>query len=77
MPDKSSSSPTEAQRIHALEEQLAFQQHTVDGLEETVRGQQTQLEHLKSQLEQMRGFVERLSSGELGQDLPHEKPPHY
>jgi uncharacterized coiled-coil protein SlyX len=77
MPDKSSLSPTEAQRIHALEEQLAFQQHTVDGLGETVRGQQAQLEHLKSQLEQMQGFVERLSSGELGQDLPHEKPPHY
>ena len=77
MPDKSSSSPSEAQRIHALEEQLAFQQHTVDGLGETVCGQQALLEQLKNQLEQMQGLVERFSSGELGQDLPHEKPPHY
>ena len=65
------------QRILFLEEQLAFQQHTLDGLGEVIQGHQAQLEHLKSQLGQMRLLVERLSSQGLGENLPHEKPPHY
>ena len=63
-------------RFIALEEKLAFQQRTLDELNSVVVTQQTELDRLRREVSQLtetsRILVER-----TGDNLPHEKPPHY
>lgn len=66
----------EGRSLVALEEKISFQQRQLDDLNSVVIEQQRELGSLKRELksltEVVRGFVER-----TGDDLPHEKPPHY
>lgn len=68
-----------SERITQLEELLSHQQHLLDALSEETRRQQGDLQALgrkvgllEAQLRQLTGLVE---AG--GENLPHEKPPHY
>jgi uncharacterized coiled-coil protein SlyX len=62
--------------IIALEEKLSFQQRQLDELNGVILKQQVELDLQRRELtrlvEVMQGVVNR-----VGEDLPHEKPPHY
>jgi SlyX protein len=69
--------PADSQRMTDLEERLTYQQHLIDQLNDVVLGQARQLERLGRELASYVTAVERLTQQGLGEDLPHEKPPHY
>lgn len=69
--------PLDPRRITDLEERLTHQQHLIDQLNEVVLGQARQLERLGRELANYVRAVERLAENGSGDDLPHEKPPHY
>lgn len=64
-------------RIVALEERLTYQQHLIDQLNEVVLAQRLDLERLSRELNNYATAVARLAQSPPGEDLPHEKPPHY
>ncbi|WP_425400955.1 SlyX family protein [Aeoliella sp.] len=68
-----------ADRQTRLEELLAHQQHLIDTLNTEAVEQRKEIDRLtasvtrlEKQLKLLAEFVER-----SGEDLPHEKPPHY
>ena len=69
--------PFDPQRLTDLEERLTYQQHLIDQLNDVVLGQSRQLERLGRELANYVTAVERLAQNSQGDDLPHEKPPHY
>jgi len=74
-------SPTESDpatdaRLIRVEERLAFLEQRCDQLNEVVLEQQQELTKLRRQLAASEQAVERLSNS-VGEDLPHEPPPHY
>ncbi|QDT70898.1 SlyX family protein [Lacipirellula limnantheis] len=69
--------PTDARRLTDLEERLTHLQHLLDQLNAVVLGQARQVERLERELANYVTAVERLAQSGLGEDLPHEKPPHY
>lgn len=66
----------DATAIFALQETLTFQQRQLDQFNAVVLEQQAEIDRLRREVntltEAVRGSLE---SG--GEDLPHEKPPHY
>ncbi len=60
-----------------LEEQLAFQQRALDELHTEVRTQQQELVALRREVARLSAAVEQMKEQGWGEDLPHEKPPHY
>ena len=65
-----------ALQLQALEERLSFQQRMLEELNEVVLRQERRLEQLSRDLARCVGAVDRLAAS-AGDDLPHEKPPHY
>jgi SlyX protein len=65
------------QRFVALEERLSYQQQLIDELNGVVLEQGRRLDHLSRELAAQRAALERLAELGRGEDLPHEKPPHY
>lgn len=61
-------------RLLALEVQAAFQQQMLDQFHEVLLRQQAEIDKLAGSQAAVRSALDRLSAGE---DLPHEKPPHY
>ncbi|MBD14123.1 MAG: hypothetical protein CMJ72_03035 [Planctomycetaceae bacterium] len=68
---------TLASQVTELEEKLSFQQRTLEELNEVVLAQQTEIERLGRELSNYRKLTEELLERNPGEDLPHEKPPHY
>lgn len=66
----------DSQRLTGLEERLTYQQHLIDQLNEVVLTQGRQLEQLRREVERYTTAVQRMAQ-QPGDDLPHEKPPHY
>jgi|GEM_PF-336992 len=64
-------------RLIALEERQAFMEHTLESLGQALTATRAQLDRLECEASKTGALVERLSSLGLGDDLPHEKPPHY
>lgn len=65
-------------RLVALEERLTFQQRLIDELNSVVLQQRRELDQLTQEAFQCRAALERLrDAASLGENLPHEKPPHY
>jgi uncharacterized coiled-coil protein SlyX len=64
-----------ADRLLALEEQAAFQQQALDQMHQVLLRQQGEIDRLAGAHAALHTTLERLSAG--GEDLPHEKPPHY
>ena len=58
-----------------LEHKLAFQQRGYDQLNAVVLEQQSEIESLRREIASLKQSLEELST--RGDDLPHEKPPHY
>jgi len=63
-------------RLLAVEERLTFQQRTVEELNEVVLRHERRIEELTRELAGYAATLEGLSR-QVGEDLPHEKPPHY
>jgi SlyX protein len=64
-------------RCKALEERMAFQERTLEELNEAVLHQQQRLDQLSGQMAALTRALEQLAEQAQGGDLPHEKPPHY
>jgi len=76
-PTLPSDSSDEKRRLDELEENVAFQQRALDQMNEVILQQQSELAELRRELTRHRTEVGRLAESGLGEDLPHEKPPHY
>jgi SlyX protein len=64
---------TDAERIAELETRLAFQERAIEKLQEALLEQQKRLERLSALCESLK----KKALEPPGEDLPHEKPPHY
>jgi uncharacterized coiled-coil protein SlyX len=64
-------------RLLALEEGLTFQQRHVDELNGVVLAFRRELDVVTRELAQCRTALELLRHAGGGENLPHEKPPHY
>lgn len=73
--DPAAAAESTDRRLRALEERLSFQQRLLDELNEVVLGQRAVLDRLARELAACRAAIGDLSL--RGDDLPHEKPPHY
>ena len=66
---------TLAERIDALEMRIAYQDDTIETLNETITAQWKQIDALTRQVEELR---ERLQDAESNAAAPiDERPPHY
>ena len=66
-----------AARVLGLEEKVMFQQRALDELNEVVLRQQEELDRLRREVQSLRTLTKRAMEQGGGEDLPHEKPPHY
>ena len=72
---KSIDAKTLAERIDALEMRVAYQDDTLEALNETITAQWKQIDALTRQLAELR---ERLQDAESSAAAPiNERPPHY
>jgi uncharacterized coiled-coil protein SlyX len=76
-PEDPASPPLTEHKLVALEEKLTFQQRTYEELNAVVLTQQIELDKMRREVERLRTLVQSLHDRGLGEDLPHEKPPHY
>jgi len=60
-----------------LEHKLTFQQQAYDQLNSVVLLQQDELKRLSREVHTLRQLLQGLTDRGVGDDLPHEKPPHY
>jgi SlyX protein len=65
------------ERLVELEERLTYQQRLIDELNGVVLEQGRRLDHFSRELAAYRAAVDRLAQMPGGEDLPHDKPPHY
>jgi SlyX protein len=64
-----------SERIDALESRLAYQDQTIEQLNETITAQWKQIDALTRQVA---GFSDRLQEAEANGSSPaNERPPHY
>jgi len=61
----------------ALEERIMFQQRALDELNGVVLEQQSEIDRLGHELRALRSLIQQSIEQGAGEDLPHEKPPHY
>jgi SlyX protein len=64
-------------RLVALEERLTFQQRLIDELNGVVLDQRREIDRLAREAAQCREMLEQVQNSALGENLPHENPPHY
>jgi len=74
-PSTEQGSPTSS--LVELEEKIMFQQRAIEELNDVVLKQQNELERLGREIESLRSVTHGLVERGTGEDLPHEKPPHY
>jgi SlyX protein len=63
------------ERIRVLEERSAYQDRTIDALNEVIIAQQEQLDRLEEQVRRLQNFLANLSDADSGTVDP--PPPHY
>lgn len=76
-PQSDSSGHDPAARLLGLEEKIMFQQRGLEELNEVILRQQGELDQLRREVQSLRSLSERVVEQAGGEDLPHEKPPHY
>lgn len=64
------------ERLNKLESQLAFQEHTIEQLNEVVTAQRTEIDFLKKEIATLRTDLARSRDTEE-RDPVRERPPHY
>ena len=65
------------ERIAELESQVAFQDNTIQALNEVVTSQQQQLDILKSEIKELQGRIDSLSESLVIPQSEEKPPPHY
>lgn len=74
-------SPADSNELNAqvveLEHKLTFQQRAFEQLNGVVLQQQAELEQVRREIHSLRQMLQGLLDRGVGEDLPHEKPPHY
>jgi SlyX protein len=66
------------ERLVEIETKIAFQEQTIQDLNDVLCEQQQEIERLGSICDALMKRVKELSEGTLGSDKPaNEKPPHY
>lgn len=65
------------ERLRLVEERLTFQQQLVEELNGVILGHEQRLTRLGRELERFAERMRLLAERSPGDDLPHEKPPHY
>ena len=65
------------QRINKLEELMAHQDHTIQQLDEVVRAVNIGMEEMRRKMQADLDRLKWQMSNQSGDDLPHEKQPHY
>jgi len=65
------------QRITELETRLAFQDDTLNQLNEVVIQQQRQIELLQQRMQHMQGQLKNLTPSNLASEADETPPPHY
>ena len=66
-----------AAQVVELQQKLTFQQQAYDQLNGVVLEQQTELTQLRREVDSLRQALQAVVDRGTGEDLPHEKPPHY
>lgn len=66
-----------AEQLLTLQHKLTFLQKSFDELNEMVLLQHKEIELVKKESKQLREMLFHLRDSGWGDDLPHEKPPHY
>jgi SlyX protein len=74
-PDRTSREPATVERVVALEERFAYQQRTIDALDQVVRAFSVRVEFLEAELQRLRDTVTAMGLTEMGPG--DEPPPHY
>ena len=64
-------------RLIELETQVTFLEDTIGKLNEAILDADRRLRRAEQQIEQLTGRVKTFEETGPGDDLPHEKPPHY
>jgi len=64
-------------QVVELEHKLTFQQQAFDQLNGVVLEQQAELEQLRREMKSLQKLLQGFADRGAGEDLPHEKPPHY
>ncbi|EGU30167.1 hypothetical protein VII00023_14899 [Vibrio ichthyoenteri ATCC 700023] len=64
-------------RINDLECQLAFQEQTIDSLNEALSQQQLLISKMQDQMKYVAGKVKNLDSSNLADPSEETPPPHY
>ena len=65
------------ERLNELETQLAFQENTINSLNEVMARQQQQIEVLEQQVRQLAGQIEQLADAMARPSADEPPPPHY
>jgi SlyX protein len=65
------------ERIVELETRLAFQEDTIQHLNQTVSDQQRQIDALKETVETLKQRLRSISPSPVGSEGPEPPPPHY
>jgi uncharacterized coiled-coil protein SlyX len=73
---KAPSNDSADDRFIALEERLAFQQRMLEEINSVVVSQQAELDRIRREVSQLTETSHQLME-RAGDNLPHEKPPHY
>jgi SlyX protein len=69
--------PNADQRLRNMEERLTYQQRMIEELNEVVLRHEQRLEHVGREATRLADRLQQLADVSPGNDLPHEKPPHY
>lgn len=65
------------QRINDLECQIAFQEQTIDALNEALSEQQLMITKMKDQMKYVVGKVKNIDSSNMASEKEETPPPHY
>lgn len=65
------------ERFIELETKIAFQENTIDALNEVVTNQQSQIERLEAEIKAIKEQLANLADALPGGQMPEPPPPHY
>ncbi len=65
------------QRINDLECQIAFQEQTIDALNEALSDQQLMITKMQDQMKYVVGKVKNIDSSNMASEKEETPPPHY
>lgn len=64
-------------RITELETKVAYQEHTIQELNDVIYRQQQQIDKVEVMCQHLMDRIQSLAASEGGQQPANEKPPHY